>query len=76
MCGKRIGQFLQNDAYFDQKVPCGSRVMSIFTDWPRTGGRTHTVIIVHTCGALTHAIQVESIDGYILEQSVSVMAVT
>ena len=31
MRGKQIGHSLQNDAYLDQNIPCGSRVMSIFT---------------------------------------------
>ena len=28
-------------------LPCGSRVMSIFTKWSQTDGRTHTLIIMH-----------------------------
>ena len=45
-------------------------------------GRTHTAIIVHICGSCNtvtlntcYTDTVESIDGYIFEHSVSVMAV-
>ena len=58
------------------------RVMSIFTNWPRTDGRTHTAIIVNTCVSCNTAKTLntfftgtsERISGYILEQSVSVRA--
>ena len=33
-----VGMHLNAD--FDQNIPCGSRVMSIFTNLPRADGRT------------------------------------
>ena len=79
MCGKQIGHFLQNDAKFDQNILCGyEHFHKLITD-----GRTHTAIIVHTCGSCNTVLTlntcytgtVESIGGYILEQSVSVRVV-
>ena len=40
MYGKQIGYVLQNDVYYDQNIPSGSRVMSIFTNLSWTDGLT------------------------------------
>ena len=40
-----------NNAVMHQNIPCGSRVISVLANCRRTDdGRTHTVIIVQTCG--------------------------
>ena len=49
-------------ANFDQNIPCGSRVMSIFTNWYLTDGQIHTVIKVYTyrsCNILLLAIRLK-----------------
>ena len=39
---------MQMHAKFDQNIPCGSRVMNIFTNCSRTDGQTQIVIRVQT----------------------------
>ena len=47
-----VRQCLHTYANVDLNVPCGSRVMSIFTNsYGRTDGQTHQVIIAHTKGS-------------------------
>ena len=45
-------------AKFSKNRPCGSRVMSIFTNRPQTDGRTQIVIIVQTQGSWNFSLLV------------------
>ena len=67
----------------NQYVPHFFKVGGITKHYGRMHGRTHTVIVVHTCGSCNTVLTlntcftgtVESIGGYIIEQSVSVRSV-
>ena len=54
LCGSHIPHCWKSHAL--AQLSCGSRVMSIFTNWPRTDGRAHIVIIVQTQGSCNNAI--------------------